>query len=166
MESLTYIKNIKSTPKKLRMIRDLIVEMKPQNALDYLMYATSKSSNIYYKAIKSAIANATQALKVDADVLKFKLLTIEKGRTLKRHHAGSKGMAKPILKNFAHIKIILESEAQPALVKGTETAKKTVEKKTDQIEVKKIEKQKIKKESPKKEKKVTKAEKIPLSTNT
>lgn len=144
MESITYIKNIKSTPKKLRMIRDLIVEMKPQNALDYLMYATSKPSNIYYKAIHSAIANATQALKVDADVLKFKLLTIEKGRTLKRHHAGSKGMAKPILKNFAHIKIILESESKPAPVKAQEVVKKA------DVE---------KKKSPKKEKKITKAKK-------
>lgn len=160
MESITYIKNIKSTPKKLRMIRDLIVEMKPQNALDYLMYATSKPSNIYYKAIHSAIANATQALKVDADVLKFKLLTIEKGRTLKRHHAGSKGMAKPILKNFAHIKIILESESNPASVKAQEVVKKAdVATKIDQKEDKKTGVSKVKKETPKKEKKITKAKK-------
>lgn len=129
MESLTYIKNVKSTPKKLRMIRDLIAKMEPHDALDYLMYATSKASNIYYKAIQSAIANATQASKVSPDMLKFKLLTIEEGRTLKRHHAGSKGMAKPILKNFAHIKIILESRQKviPAQVEE-ESEKKSIEK--------------------------------------
>lgn len=108
MESRTYIRNLKTTPKKLRMFRDLIVQMSPQDALEHLMYTPTKTSNIYYKAIHSAISNATQALKVSPDMLKFKLLTIEEGRTLKRHHAGSKGMAKPILKNFSHIKIILE----------------------------------------------------------
>ncbi|PIZ64965.1 hypothetical protein CO051_04985 [Candidatus Roizmanbacteria bacterium CG_4_9_14_0_2_um_filter_39_13] len=132
MESLTYIKNVKSTPKKLRMIRDLIVQMEPHDALDYLMYATSKASNIYYKAVQSAIANATLASKVSPDMLKFKLLTIEEGRTLKRHHAGSKGMAKPILKNFAHIKIILESEQKviPAQVEKV-SKKKTKGKKIE-----------------------------------
>jgi len=97
-------------------------------------------------------------------VLKFKLLTIEKGRTLKRHHAGSKGMAKPILKRFAHIKIILESEqvVQPFKRKKGVKTKKVEKKKNTKEEKnkeKKSDKKTVKKETPKKEKKVTKAKK-------
>ncbi|KKQ38310.1 MAG: 50S ribosomal protein L22 [Candidatus Roizmanbacteria bacterium GW2011_GWA2_37_7] len=124
MESLTYIKNIKITPKKLRMIRDLVVRMSPQDALDHLLYTTSKASKIYYKAIHSAVSNATQSFKVSPDMLQFKLLNIEEGRTLKRFHAGSKGMAKPIKKSFSHIKIILESVQEKSKTKHIEQQKK------------------------------------------
>lgn len=158
MESLTYIKNVKSTPKKLRMIRDLIAKMEPHDALDYLMYATSQASNIYYKAIQSAIANASQSSKVSPDMLKFKLLTIEEGRTLKRHHAGSKGMAKPILKNFAHIKIILESQqkAIPAQVQGVSKKKSKDEKKVNANKIETKDNVAPEKKSIKKRKSVTK----------
>lgn len=153
MESLTYIKNIKSTPKKLRMLRDLLFVMKPQDTLDYLKYDTSKPSKIYFKAIHSAIANASQTLNVSADMLKFKLLTIEEGRTLKRHHAGSKGMAKPILKKFSHIKIVLVSDMPPAPMKKESKGEKEKESKN-------VSSKTVKKEEPKKaqkeKKKVTK----------
>jgi len=113
MESLTYFKNLKITPKKLRMIRDNIVKMAPQEALEYLEYTTLKSARVYYKVIHSAIHNATNKLKVSADVLQFKLLTVEEGRKLKRFKAGSKGMAKPLIRKFSHIKVILvEGEAR------------------------------------------------------
>lgn len=152
MESRTYIKNVKLTPKKLRMLRDSIVKMAPQDALDYLMYATSKSSSIYYKAIHSAIANATQALNVSPDVLKFKLLTIEEGRTLKRHRAGSKGMAKPILKSFSHIKIVLVSDQKPQLAKKSVAPKKETEKHEEKKVEKKVKKESVKEVTKKKKK--------------
>lgn len=107
MESLTYQKNLKSSPKKMRMIRDLIVRMNPEDALSFLMYTPTKTGKIYYKVIKSAISNATKSLKIPADMLKFKVLTVEEGRKLKRFKAGSKGMAKPITRKYSHVKVIL-----------------------------------------------------------
>lgn len=91
-------------------MRDLLVRMKPHEAVTYLRYAPQKSAQLYYKAIQSAIANATLALKVTADMLQFKLLIVEEGNTLKRFHAGSKGMAKPIVRRLSHIKIVLTAQ--------------------------------------------------------
>lgn len=106
----------------MRMLRDLVFDMKPQEALAYLEYAPTKSARVYYKALHSAIANASNLLKVQADVLKFKLLTIEEGRRLKRYKAGSKGMAKPITREYCHVKIILIED--PTL-KSAKKVKKT-----------------------------------------
>jgi large subunit ribosomal protein L22 len=130
MESLTYFKNVKITPKKLRMIRDNIAQMTPQDALDHLNYMTLKSAKLLYISVHSAIANATSTLKVSPDVLKFKLLTIEEGRKLKRFRAGSRGMAKPLVKRYSHIKIILEAVEVAKPKKKIEPKKKAVKKVT------------------------------------
>ncbi|MDA1316448.1 MAG: uL22 family ribosomal protein [bacterium] len=156
MESLTYLKNVKMTPKKLRMIRDNIVRMKPQESLDYLNYMTMKSAELFYASIHSAIANATSTLKVSPDVLKFKLLTVEEGRKLKRYRAGSRGMARPFAKRSSHIKIILiEDQSIKSKVQNSETLQKKGDKKS--VSPKKLIEAPKKAEPKKKEvKKVTK----------
>lgn len=62
---------------------------------------------------KFGYSERCKLLKVQADVLQFKLLTIEEGRKLNRFKAGSKGMAKPIVRRYSHIKIVLVEKAQP-----------------------------------------------------
>ncbi len=153
MESITYLKNIKSTPKKLRMYLDVIKKLSPQDALDYLMYSTNKQSKLYYKALHSAIANATNTLKVSPDMLQFKLFTIEEGQKLKRYNAGSRGSAKPFLRRLSHIKIILiektgDIKLEPAKVEKKEVKKEVVraDKEVKETKVKKTVKKVIKKE--------------------
>ncbi len=156
MESITYLKDVKSTPKKLRMYLNEIKKLAPQEALDYLMYATNKQSKLYYKALHSAIANATNTLNVSPDMLQFKLFTIEEGRKLKRYKAGARGSARPRTKRFSHIKIILvEKESDKKKVepvKETKTEKKAAEAKpTAEKKVKKAAPRATKKEVIKKE---------------
>jgi large subunit ribosomal protein L22 len=114
MESRTYLKNIRVSPKKLRFLLPGIVEKKPIEALDYLFYIQSKSARILHKAIKSAIANAKHTLKADEDLLKFKLFTIEQGSKIKRYRAGGRGTAKPIIRKLSHIKIYIEEDKTSA----------------------------------------------------
>lgn len=138
MESLTYLRNIKLTPKKMRMMLDTIKKLEPNKALDYLMYSPTKEAKIYYKAIHSAISNAKLTLKVNADVLQFKLFTIEEGRALRRYKAGARGSARPIKRRYSHIKIILvENPAQKIETKKVEKAlppkNENVEKKTVKV---------------------------------
>ena len=107
METQTYIKNVKISPKKLRFILPEIKKLSPAEALDRLFYMPKKSARIFYKAIKSAVDNAKLILKTSEKQLKFRLLTVEQGRKLKRFRAGGRGAAKSIMKRHAHIKIIL-----------------------------------------------------------
>lgn len=110
MQHLTYLKNISTSPKKLRFMLSEIKKLRPAQSLERLIYAKEKSGKVLYQAIKSAINNASSALKCGPDLLKFKLLTIEQGQKQKRYQAGSRGTAKPIIHRFSHIKIVLETE--------------------------------------------------------
>src|SRR3989344_9704921 len=110
MESITYSKNLKISPKKLRFLLPAIKKLKPAEILDYLMYTPKRSAEIFYNVIKSALSNAKNVLKVDEKILRFKHLSVEDGNRLKRFKAGGRGTAKPILRRFSHIKIILEAK--------------------------------------------------------
>ena len=110
MQLQTYLKNISVSPKKLRFMLPDVKKMKPARAVEKLLYSKERSAQVLYKAIKSAISNATRTLKCDADLLKFKLFTIEQGQKLKRYQAGSRGTAKPVVHRYSHIKIILETD--------------------------------------------------------
>lgn len=107
MESLSYFKNLRVSPKKMRFMLPEIKKLKPFEALDYLMYSPRRTAKVYYKALQSAIENAKNTLKVSPDVLQFKLLTVEQGPVMKRFQPGSRGTAQPIKKRFSHLKIAL-----------------------------------------------------------
>jgi large subunit ribosomal protein L22 len=119
MEFKAYIKNLRISPKKLRFLLPEIKKLKPVEALDYLYYTPNKGAKILYQAIKSAIANAKNSQKIDENLLKFKLLTVEQGFAFKRFRPGGRGTVKPYKKRTAHIKIVLESqqESQAPVVK-------------------------------------------------
>ena len=112
MDSRTYSKNLRISPKKLRFILPEIKKLTPADALVQLFYSSNHPSKIFYTSIKSAITNAINVLKVDERVLRFKHLSVEEGQKLKRFRAGGRGTAKPIMKRYAHIKIILNAEEQ------------------------------------------------------
>lgn len=114
MQSITYIKNLKISAKKLRFILPQIKKYKPVEALDFLLYSPKKAAKIFAKAIKSALNNAKNTLKVEMDNLRFKLLTVEDGWRLKRFRPGGRGTAKSIVHPSAHIKIVLEAQ-KPSL---------------------------------------------------
>lgn len=122
-QSLTYLKNLSITPKKLRYYLDEVKKMGPNQALDHLFYGSQRATKVLYQALKSAISNAKQTLKVSEDLLKFKLFTVEEGQRLKRYNPGSRGSPKPVLKRKSHIKIILVSKEKKPKLKVEKPAK-------------------------------------------
>jgi len=136
-ESLTYLKNLKISPKKLRFYLASVKKMNPNDSLKFLFYGTQKANAILYKAIKSAIDNAVLSLKTTPDLLRFKLLTIEEGYKLKRYKPGSRGNMKPIKRRMSHIKIILVVRKPEEKAVKVEETKKVEKKETKKLEVKK-----------------------------
>ena len=108
METKAYFVNLPVSPIKARFYLPAIKKLKPAESLEFLMYENTDASEILYKAIKSALSSARQILKVEDNLLNFKLLSVEQGRKLKRYRPGSRGNAKPINRRMSHIKIILE----------------------------------------------------------
>lgn len=110
MESTTYIKYLKISPKKLRFLLGQIKKHTPHEALSYLIYTRKRAAHFWHQAIRSALANAQHTLKQDAPVLQFKTLTVEEGPRLKRWNPGARGRAKPYRRRMSHIKIVLKSK--------------------------------------------------------
>ncbi|MFA5136264.1 MAG: uL22 family ribosomal protein [Patescibacteria group bacterium] len=123
MEAKVYLKNIHITPKKLRYLLPEIKKMTPYESLNHLYYSPQKGARLLYKAIKSALDNAKYTLKLNEDLLQFKLFTIEQGNALKRYRPGGRGTAKPYKKRFSHIKIILEAKQAQNTAKSIEKSK-------------------------------------------
>lgn len=119
MESKTYLKNLRESPKKLRFFLPEVKKRIPSEALEYLYYAPQKSARVLYQALKSAVTNAKSILKTDENLLKWKLLTIEEGYKLKRYRPGGRGTPKPFKIRFSHIKIILGAEEVKKVAKKT-----------------------------------------------
>lgn len=130
MESTTYIKYLKTSPKKLRFIAAGLRKMSPKIALSHLSYAPQQNSQFLYKSIQSAIASAKTKLNVDDAALKFKTLAIEQGPSLKRFRPGARGMARSFVRRASHIKIVLVADsASESTVKTKEKAVKKTAKK-------------------------------------
>lgn len=134
MESTTYLKNVRIAPKKLRFFTEYIKKLSPTKAVDMLLYSPEKPSQVFYKSIKSAIANAKQTLKVSDDLLQFKTLIVEEGQKMRRYRPGGRGTARMIHKRSSHIKIVLTAKDQPKVEKkevtpNVEPAKKPAEEK-------------------------------------
>lgn len=156
MENTTYIKYMRTSPKKLRFLIDGVKKMKPTVALRSLFYSNKKSSKILYKVIKSAVDNAKRALKIDENLLEFKVLTVEEGPSMKRSKAGGRGNVRILKRRSSHVKIVLHvKEGTPPIQKSEKTPVKEAEivEKTATVSekpkrtVKKTENLKIKKEA-------------------
>lgn len=113
MESKTYLKNLRIAPKKLRFFLPVLKKKAPAAALDYLYYSPERAAKVLYQALKSALTNAKNVLKVDENLLEWKLLTIEEGHKQKRWRPGGRGTAKPFRIRFSHVKIVLGAKQQP-----------------------------------------------------
>lgn len=124
MEARAYIKNVAISPKKIRFLLAEVKRMAPVQALHHLRYTNKAPAKFLYKAIQSALTNAKNTLSTGEDMLQFKVLTVEEGRKLKRFRPGGRGMAKPYVHKYSHIKVVLMARSGAA-VKPVAKAKKT-----------------------------------------
>ncbi|MBL7141721.1 50S ribosomal protein L22 [Patescibacteria group bacterium] len=100
-------KYLRISPKKMRLVVDLIRGMNAQAALDQLDFIPKRASLLISKVLKSAIANAEHNFKLKKENLFIKEIFINQGPTLKRWRARAFGRAAPIRKRSSHLEIVL-----------------------------------------------------------
>jgi large subunit ribosomal protein L22 len=76
-------KNIKMSPRKLRLLANLMKKISPKDALVKLPFINSKSARILKKEIKNAVSNAL-SLHYNIDDLTFNEIRIDEGLKYKR----------------------------------------------------------------------------------
>lgn len=110
MEAKASVLNVRITPRKAKLVVDLVRGKGVQQALDLLAFTNKSSSPVVAKLIKSAAANATNNFKMDETKLYVKEIWVGPGRTLKRFRPAPKGSAHKILKRTCHINIVVSDE--------------------------------------------------------
>lgn len=101
-----FLKNYRQSPRKVRLIADLVRGKRVTDALATLRFTDKRAAGPFTKVINSAIANAEQSGK-SADRLFIKTVTVDKGITFRRFMPRARGSASPINKRNSHITVEL-----------------------------------------------------------
>ena len=105
METRAVLRGARLSAQKGRLVADLIRGKPVDSALNILAFTPNKGASIVKKVLESAIANAEHNDGADIDVLKVKLIHVERGTFLKRFQARAKGRGNRVLKHTCHIYI-------------------------------------------------------------
>ena len=103
-------KYIRVTPRKVKIVVDLIRGKQVDQALAILAYTPKSAAPYVEKLLNSAIANAENNLEMDRSSLYVAEAYANQGPTLKRYWARSHGRAAMIKKHTSHITIVLDQK--------------------------------------------------------
>ncbi len=114
MESTANLRHARVSARKARLVADLVRGKDVGQALDVLAYLPKKTAPIIKKLIEAAMANAEHYAEhhgssLDVDTLYVKTIQVGAGPTLQRFRPRAQGRATPILKQTAHITVVLDA---------------------------------------------------------
>src|SRR5579864_652854 len=98
MEIIAQTTATKVSPRKVRLIADVIRNKPVRQALTMLSLTNKHGAYVLLKAVKSAVANAMHNTKVTEDNLVLYRLEINEGPALKRYHASTRVRTHPYKK--------------------------------------------------------------------
>lgn len=129
------LQTYRQSPRKVRLLADLIRGKKIPEALNNLAFADKRAGPIFAKLLKSAVANATNNDSASVDNLFVKEVSVNQGVTMKRMMPRARGSGARINKRTSHLSITLgvkeltAPKAKKAEVKEVKEAKPKVVKK-------------------------------------
>ncbi|MCL2017731.1 MAG: 50S ribosomal protein L22 [Alphaproteobacteria bacterium] len=123
-QARAFNKLIRISHQKLCLVTDTIRGLPLARAVDVLKFSKKRVASEVLKTLLSAAANAENNHKLVADSLYVKEIWCGKSLTMKRIMPGPKGGARPILKPFSNLTIILESGTPIAKSQKPKTEKK------------------------------------------
>ena len=106
------LKNCPTSPRKMRLVADMIRGEDVNKALDMLKYSPKEASRKVEKLLLSAIANwqnKNEGARVEDSNLFIKEIFVDSGRMLKRIRPAPQGRAHRIRKRSNHVTMILSS---------------------------------------------------------
>ena len=111
-EVKAFARYIHVSPRKLRLVADLVRNTSVDVALEQLRFSSKNAALPLTKAINSAIANALHNFNLNRDNLYIKSLTIDGGPVFKRYAPRAQGCAFVERKRTSHINVVLGTREQ------------------------------------------------------
>ena len=107
METKAVAKYVRISPRKVRLVVDMIRGKKVDEALAILQHTPNISREPVTKVLKSAIANAEHNYDMNPDDLYITKIYVDQGPTLKRIKPRAHGRADRIRKRTSHITVFV-----------------------------------------------------------
>ena len=125
MEAVARLRNYPTSPRKMRLLADLIRGLDVEQALNTLKFSTKDPSVPLEKLLLSAVANwrvKNEGVDVAEANLYVKTIFVDGGRVLKRMRPAPQGRAYRVRKRSNHITLIVDSRTAAATSTNTENA--------------------------------------------
>ena len=127
MEAVAKLNNYPTSPRKMRLLADLIRGMEVDKALGVLQFNPKHPAVPLYKLLKSAINNWEQKnsdAKVEDAGLVVKTIMVDGGRVIRRMRPAPQGRGYRIRKRSNHVTLIVDSKTvKPVKEKKVTTRK-------------------------------------------
>jgi large subunit ribosomal protein L22 len=143
-QSIAYLNNVPTSPRKMRLVADLIRGQRVNHALNLLKYEAKHPSGPLEKLLISAIKNwevKNSDAKLEEADLYVKEIFVDGGRILKRLRPAPQGRAHRVRKRSNHVTLVVDSMPAGNIEKAEAPAAEAAAE--------------VKAEKPKKEKKST-----------
>jgi large subunit ribosomal protein L22 len=109
------LRNCPTSPRKMRLVTDMISGMDVNRALDILKFSPQVASRSMEKLLLSAIANwqsKNEGVRVEESNLFVKLVHVDGGRQLKRLQTAPQGRAYRLRKRSNHVTLVIDSKVK------------------------------------------------------
>ena len=109
------LRNCPTSPRKMRLVTDLISGLEVNKALDVLKFSHQEASRRMEKLLMSAISNwqsKNEGVRVEESNLFVKLVHVDSGRSLKRLQTAPQGRAYRIKKRSNHVTLVIDSKKE------------------------------------------------------
>lgn len=103
-------KNIKVSPRKMRLVVDSVKKQAVPVALMSLGGMSNRAAVPIKKALESAMANAVNNFKAEKANLSITEILIGEGISYKRFHFAGRGRTRPYKKRTSHVTVVLEDK--------------------------------------------------------
>ena len=133
MEIKVRLSNLRTAPRKVRQVVDLVRGKRVQEAQSILLFTVNKSARPVLKLLNSAIASAKHEYQLSEENLFISAITVDEGPKMKRWHPMSRGRAYPIIKRSSHVALAI-SDGKAAVVEAKKQEKPA--KKDEKVAVK------------------------------
>lgn len=110
MDVKSTAKTVRYTPRKVRLVLDLIRGKSVEEALAILKFTPNHAATAVAKVVKTAAADATNNFQLNENDLYVKACYADEGIVLKRYMPRAKGSASQILKRTSHITVVVSDE--------------------------------------------------------
>ena len=130
------LNNCPTSPRKMRLVADLVRGQKVEYALHMLKNAPQQASERLRKLLLSAIANwqaKNEGVRLEESDLYVKEISVDGGRMLKRLQTAPQGRAHRVRKRSNHVTLFVDSRIKPATEVATE---EVIEKASEKTSVK------------------------------